>query len=152
MFESPRRGRQARLYNKCSENSRSQIVFRLKYFPKIDVGCPCSLFLYTKMNISSSLFAFLFTSGYEFSSYNHLDHLFVLIFKGICVGNSLTLTISTKSLGQLFTFARYFNSVSVEKILPYRLYTRSSKALSLSLIQTTWKRKIFLSFLSFYSW
>ena len=152
MFQSPRRGRQARLYNKCSENSRSQIVFRLKYFPKIDVGCPCSLFLYTKINISSSLFAFRFTSGYEFSSYNHLDHFFVWIFKGICVGNSLTLTISTKSLGQLFTFARYFNSVSVEKILPYRLYTRSSKALSLSLIQTTWKRKIFLSFLSFYSW
>ena len=123
MFASPRRGRQARPYNKCSENSRSQIVFRLKYFPKIDVGCPCSLFLYTKMNISSSLFAFLFTSGYEFSSYNHLNHLFVLIFKGICVGNSLTVTISTKSLGQLFTFARYFNSVSVEKILPYRLYS-----------------------------
>ena len=123
MLENPRRGRQARLYNKCSENSKSQIVFRLRYFPKIDVGCPCSLFLCAKMNISSSLFAFRFTPGHEFSSYNHLDHFFVLIFKGICVGNSLTVTISTKSLGQLFTFTRYFNSVSVEKILPYRLYS-----------------------------
>ena len=125
------------VYSRAAFIRGNTVVFRLKYFPKIDGGCPCSSFLYAKMNISSSLFAFRFTSGYEFSSYNHLDHFFVLIFKGICVGNSLTLTISTKSLGQLFTFARYFNSVSVEKILPYRLYTRSSKALGLSLIQTT---------------
>ena len=129
MFENPRRGRQARLYNKCSENSRSQIVFRLRYFPKIEVGCPCSLFLYTKINVSSSLFAFRFTSGHDFSSYNHLDHFFVLIFKGIRVGNSLTLTILPKSLGQLFTFEKYFNSVSVEKILHYRLY---------SIVKSTW--------------
>ena len=44
MFENPRRGRQAKLskkfYNKCSENSRSQIVFRTDIFPKIAVGCP----------------------------------------------------------------------------------------------------------------
>ena len=28
-------------YNKCSENSRSQIVLRTDIFPKIVVGCPC---------------------------------------------------------------------------------------------------------------
>ena len=30
------------IYNKFSENSRSQIVFRTDIFPKIAVGCPCS--------------------------------------------------------------------------------------------------------------
>ena len=41
MFENPRRDRQAKKFdNKCSENSRSQIVFRTDFFPKIDVGCP----------------------------------------------------------------------------------------------------------------
>ena len=42
MFENPRRGRQAskKFYNKCSENSKSQIVFRTDIFPKIVVGCP----------------------------------------------------------------------------------------------------------------
>ena len=29
-----------KFYNKCSENSRSQIVFRTDIFPKIAVGCP----------------------------------------------------------------------------------------------------------------
>ena len=45
MFENPRRGRQAskKFYNKCSENSRSQIFFSNRYFPKIDVGCPCKV-------------------------------------------------------------------------------------------------------------
>ena len=42
MLENPRRGRHAskRFYNKCSENSRYQIVFRTDIFPKIVVGCP----------------------------------------------------------------------------------------------------------------
>ena len=30
-----------KFYNKCSENSSSQIVFRTDIFPKIVVGCPC---------------------------------------------------------------------------------------------------------------
>ena len=30
-----------KFYNKCSENSRSEIVFRTDIFPKIVVGCPC---------------------------------------------------------------------------------------------------------------
>ena len=34
-----------KFYNKCSENSRSQIVFRTDIFPKIAVGCPWILFL-----------------------------------------------------------------------------------------------------------
>ena len=44
MVENPRR-RLARkkFYNKCSENSSSQIVFRTDIFPKIVVGCPWSL-------------------------------------------------------------------------------------------------------------
>ena len=41
MFENPRRDKQAKKFdNKFSENSRSQIVFRTDFFPKIDVGCP----------------------------------------------------------------------------------------------------------------
>ena len=41
MFENPRRQASKKFYNKCSENSRSQIVFRTDIFPKIAVGCPC---------------------------------------------------------------------------------------------------------------
>ena len=39
-FENPRRGRQAskKFYNKCSENSRSQIVFRTGIFRKLTLG------------------------------------------------------------------------------------------------------------------
>ena len=41
MFENPRRGRQARnFYNKCSENDRSQIVFRTDIFRKLTLGAP----------------------------------------------------------------------------------------------------------------
>ena len=41
MFENPRRGRQARNFcNKCSENSRSQIVFRTHIFRKLTFGAP----------------------------------------------------------------------------------------------------------------
>ena len=41
MFENPRRGRQARnFYNKCSENSRSQIVFQTDIFRKLSLGAP----------------------------------------------------------------------------------------------------------------
>ena len=41
MFENPRRGRQAeKFYNKCSENSRSQIVFRTDIFRKLSLGAP----------------------------------------------------------------------------------------------------------------
>ena len=44
MFENPRRGQASKkFYNKCSENSRSQIVFRTDIFPKIVVGCPCKV-------------------------------------------------------------------------------------------------------------
>ena len=40
MFENPRRVRQARteFYNKCSENSRSQIVVRTDIFRKLSLG------------------------------------------------------------------------------------------------------------------
>ena len=41
MFENPRRGMQARNFNsKCSENSRSQIVFRTDIFKKLSLGAP----------------------------------------------------------------------------------------------------------------
>ena len=40
-FENPRRGMQARKFNKsCSENSRSQIVFRADIFQKLSLGAP----------------------------------------------------------------------------------------------------------------
>ena len=41
MFENPRRGRQAKkVYNKCSANSKSQIVFRTDVFRKLSLGAP----------------------------------------------------------------------------------------------------------------
>ena len=42
MFENPRRGRQAskKSYNKCSKNSRSQIVFRTAFFEKLSLSAP----------------------------------------------------------------------------------------------------------------
>ena len=41
MFENPRRGRQARnFYNKCSENSKTQIVFPTDIFRKLTLGAP----------------------------------------------------------------------------------------------------------------
>ena len=40
MFQNPRTGRQARNFNKCSENSRSQIVFRTDIFRKLSLGAP----------------------------------------------------------------------------------------------------------------
>ena len=44
MFENPRRGRQAgkKVYDKCSENSRSQIVSRTDIFRKLPLGAPDS--------------------------------------------------------------------------------------------------------------
>ena len=40
-FENPRRGMQARNFsNKCSENSRSQIVFGTDIFQKLSLGAP----------------------------------------------------------------------------------------------------------------
>ena len=39
MFENPRRGQASKkFYNKCSENSRSQIVFRRDIFRKLSLG------------------------------------------------------------------------------------------------------------------
>ena len=41
MFENLSRGRQARNFtDKCSENSRSQIVFRTDIFRKLTLGAP----------------------------------------------------------------------------------------------------------------
>jgi len=42
MFGNPRRGRQASktFDNKCSKNSRSQIVFRTDIFRKLTLGAP----------------------------------------------------------------------------------------------------------------
>ena len=42
MFENPRRGRQAskKSDNKCSKNSRSQIVFRTAFFEKLSLSAP----------------------------------------------------------------------------------------------------------------
>ena len=49
MFENPRRGRQARnIYNKCSENSRSEIVFRTDVFRKLTLGAPDTFLLQMK--------------------------------------------------------------------------------------------------------
>ena len=41
-FENPRRGRQAgkKFNNKCSENSRSETVFRTDIFEKLSLGAP----------------------------------------------------------------------------------------------------------------
>ena len=39
-WEAKERQASKKFYNKCSENSRSQIVFRTDIFPKIAVGCP----------------------------------------------------------------------------------------------------------------
>ena len=47
MFENPRKGGQARnFYNKCSENSRSQMVFRTDIFQKLTLGAPVFLIRY----------------------------------------------------------------------------------------------------------
>ena len=43
-------GKQAEFYNKCFENSRSQIVFRTYIFPKIVIGCPCKQHIFIKFN------------------------------------------------------------------------------------------------------
>ena len=41
IFENPRRGRQARNFTmKCSENSKSQIVFRTDIFRKLSLVAP----------------------------------------------------------------------------------------------------------------
>ena len=72
-FENPRRGRQARnfttsfpgfsptsptwkFYNKCSENSRPQIVFRTDIIRKLTLGAPvqCSQFLNKYLSFSFS--------------------------------------------------------------------------------------------------
>ena len=40
MFENPRRQAGKKFYDKCSENSRSQIVFRTDIFQKLSLGAP----------------------------------------------------------------------------------------------------------------
>ena len=40
MFENPSRGRQARNFKTCSENSRFQIVSRTDIFRKLTLGAP----------------------------------------------------------------------------------------------------------------
>ena len=40
MLENPRRAGSNKFYNKCFENSRSQIVFRTDIFPKLTLGAP----------------------------------------------------------------------------------------------------------------
>ena len=45
MFENPRKGRQARHFNKCSEKSRSQIVFQTDIFQKLSLGAPANSYL-----------------------------------------------------------------------------------------------------------
>ena len=40
MFENPRRQASKKFYNKCFENSRSQIVFRTDIFRKLTLGAP----------------------------------------------------------------------------------------------------------------
>ena len=40
MFENPRRQASQKFYNKCSQNSRSQIVFRTDIFRKLPLGAP----------------------------------------------------------------------------------------------------------------
>ena len=46
MLENPRRSRQAskKFYNKCSENSGSQIVFQIDIFQKLTLGAPVQTF------------------------------------------------------------------------------------------------------------
>ena len=41
VYSSKERQASKKCYNKCFENSRSQIVFRTDIFRKMDVGCPC---------------------------------------------------------------------------------------------------------------
>ena len=42
MFDNPRRDQASnKFYNKCSENSRSQIVVRTDIFRKLTLGAPC---------------------------------------------------------------------------------------------------------------
>ena len=50
MFENPRRQASKKFYNKCFENSRSQIVFRTDILPKIVVGSALSTGLYSLLN------------------------------------------------------------------------------------------------------
>ena len=45
MFENPRKGSQARHFNKCSEKSRSQIVFQTDTFQKLSLGAPANSYL-----------------------------------------------------------------------------------------------------------
>ena len=55
MLENPRRGRQAR-NKKCSENSRSQIVFRTDIFGKLALGAPEYSFAIDRENVNFALF------------------------------------------------------------------------------------------------
>ena len=60
MFENPRRGRQATSCNKCSENSRSQIVFRTDIFRRLTLGAPVQLSLYKSFRTSSFTIVYVF--------------------------------------------------------------------------------------------
>ena len=83
MFENPRRGKQARnwLDNKCSENSRSQIVFRTDIFRKLSLGAPdflgrCGQFVYIRPQFYPGGWCRrTSTASYQVLSYHLFYHL-----------------------------------------------------------------------------
>ena len=57
VFENHRRGQASKkFYNKCSENSRSQIVFRTDIFGKLALGAPEYSFAIDRENVNFALF------------------------------------------------------------------------------------------------
>ena len=77
MFENPRRGRQARnFYKKCSENSRSQIVFRTDIFRKLTLGAP----EYTRKRVARAKLLFYLVKLLLFSLSRHRFILNFLLF------------------------------------------------------------------------
>ena len=49
-----------KFYNKCSENSRSQIVFRTDIFRRLTLGAPIQLSLYKSFRTSSFTIVYVF--------------------------------------------------------------------------------------------
>ena len=62
-FENPRRVGSKKFYNKCSENSRSQIVFRTDIFQKSSLGAPAILSDYQLCLSKIELYICAFSNG-----------------------------------------------------------------------------------------
>ena len=86
MFENPRRGRQARnIYNKCSENSRSEIVFRTDVFRKLTLGAPVLCLLIYEDDVRPSSFNHLVTLYCTLKSHRTLKPVFSTTCSGVCL-------------------------------------------------------------------